>query len=48
MGALSELPNIGRVLENNLIAAGIKTPEVLAEMGAKDAFVRIRAKDPST
>lgn len=43
MSALSHLPNVGKVLENNLMQVGIKTPEQLREIGAEDTFIRIRA-----
>lgn len=47
MGELSLLPNIGKVLEHNLIQAGITTPEELYSAGAKEAFMRIRVSaDP--
>ena len=42
MSALSGLPNVGKVLENNLLQVGIETPEQLRDLGAEDAFVRIR------
>lgn len=41
MGRLSELPNIGSVLEKKLQDAGINTPEELKETGSKEAFIRI-------
>jgi DNA transformation protein len=47
MGKLSDLPNVGKVLEKNLIEVGILTPEQLYETGAKEAFLRIRAIDPT-
>lgn len=47
MGKLSDLPNISRVTESKLIEAGINSPEQLIEMGSKDAFIRIRANDPT-
>lgn len=47
MGRLSELPNISKVTEGKLIEAGIGSPEQLAEMGSREAFIRIRAKDPT-
>jgi DNA transformation protein len=47
MGKLSDLPNVGKVLEKNLIDAGISTPEQLCEIGAKEAFLRIKAIDPT-
>ncbi len=46
MSVLSDLPNVGKVLEQNLIVAGITTPEQLREVGTKEAFLRIRAYDP--
>jgi DNA transformation protein len=42
MSELSKLPNVGKVLEQNLIMVGIDTPEKLWEIGAKEAFMRIR------
>jgi DNA transformation protein len=47
MSDLSTLPNIGKVLEKNLKAAGINTAEELREAGTKDAFIRIRMIDNS-
>ena len=43
MSALSHLYNVGKVLENNLLQVGIDTPEKLQDMGAEEAFIRIRA-----
>jgi len=45
MGELLSLPNVGRVLERNLIAVGICSPGELRRVGAKEAFTRIRAID---
>lgn len=42
MSELSSLPNVGKVLEDNLLQVGIKTPEQLRERGAEEAFLRIR------
>ncbi len=42
MSELSSLPNIGKVLENNLIEVGIKTPDELRKIGAKKTFLKIR------
>lgn len=39
---LTELPNIGPVLADNLRRAGITTPEELRAVGACEAWVRIR------
>lgn len=46
MNTLADLPNVGKVLEKNLIEIGINTPDELREAGAKDAFIRIRMIDP--
>lgn len=44
---LSSLPNIGKVIERQLIDSGIETPEKLREIGAKEALLRIRVhSDP--
>lgn len=48
MSELSNLPNVGMVLEQNLRLAGIDTPEKLRRAGAKEAFVRIRSEADST
>ena len=45
MSKLTDLPNIGKVLERNLNQIGVTTPEQLAELGSKDAFLRIRLHD---
>ena len=47
MGRLSQLPNISKVTESKLVEVGIDSPEQLIKMGSKDAFLRIRAKDPT-
>ena len=41
---LTDLPNIGPVLAKNLKSVGVETPEQLREIGACDAFLRIRAQ----
>lgn len=47
MSELSKLPNVGKVLEENLIAVGIETPEQLRQIGEEEVFLRIRAqRDP--
>lgn len=47
MSELSKLPNVGKVLEKNLLAVGIETLEQLREIGAEEAFLRIRLRcDP--
>lgn len=47
MGELSKLPNIGKELERQLGVAGIETVEQFREAGAKTAWMRIKAIDPS-
>ena len=47
MGELSCLQNIGKVIEERLNGVGIFTVQQLKEAGSKDAFVRIRLKDPT-
>ena len=42
MSQLSELPNVGKVLEASLRSVGIETPEQLRSAGAEAAFLRIR------
>ena len=45
---LTELPNLGPKLAENLRRAGIETPEVLRELGAEAAFLRVRTQvDPT-
>ena len=44
MSELTALPNIGKVLEGNLIGIGIETPEQLRNAGAREVFLRIRAQ----
>ncbi|GHV77253.1 competence protein TfoX [Spirochaetia bacterium] len=47
MSALSGLPNVGKVLEGNLLKVGIETPEQLRSVGAEETFLRIRMQaDP--
>ena len=47
MGRLSELPNIGKAVEEQLEQVGVATPEQLREIGAKEAWLKIQAIDPS-
>lgn len=47
MDALSEMVNIGAKLEEQLIRAGIDTPEALRAAGSREAWLRIKAFDPS-
>ncbi len=47
MGALSELPNIGKNSEALLVKIGIETPEQLAQIGSKQAWLKIKSIDAS-
>ncbi len=46
MKALTELPNIGKVLAQKLTEVGINTPDELISTGSENAFIRIRTVDP--
>lgn len=45
MMILKQLPNISKVIEKKLIDVGIDTPELLNEIGSKEAFIKIKQKD---
>lgn len=45
---LHELPNIGAVLENQLVQVGIDSPEKLREVGTEQAFLLLKALDPTS
>ena len=45
MYELSKLPNIGIVVEEQLNQVGITTYEQLAEMGSKQAWLKIKSID---
>ena len=47
MGELSSLPNIGKVMEEQLMQVGIHSAGELKRVGAKDAWLRIQAIDES-
>lgn len=45
---LTDLPNIGPKLAENLRRVGLETPEAFREAGTEEAFLRIRAQvDPT-
>ena len=45
---LTDLPNVGPKLAENLRRAGLETPEDFRAAGAREAFLRIRAQvDPA-
>ncbi|PNV63578.1 competence protein TfoX [Clostridium sp. chh4-2] len=47
MGELAKLPNLGPVIEEQLIQVGITTYEQLKETGSKQAWLKIKAIDSS-
>lgn len=47
MGELSKLPNIGKIVEEQLNQAGILTYEQLKTIGSRGAWLKIRETDPS-
>ncbi len=47
MGELSKLPNIGKVVEEQLNQVGITTVDQLVDLGSKEAWLRIKAIDDS-
>lgn len=47
MGELSKLQNIGKVVEEQLNAVGIETFEQLKAIGSRQAWLEIKAMDPS-
>lgn len=46
--ALTELPNIGKVLEKKLIQVGISTPEELYANGTEQTFIRLLSVDETS
>ena len=47
MGELAKLPNIGKVVEEQLNQVGITTYEELKELGSRQTWLRIKAIDDS-
>lgn len=47
MGELTKLPNIAAKLEAQLVDVGISTEEELRNIGSREAWLRILARDPS-
>lgn len=43
--ALMGMPNLGKVVAQNLAAVGITTPEALRALGSREAFARVRRID---
>ncbi len=42
MGSLSELPNIGKIMEKRLSAIGINDTEALKKIGSREAFIMLK------
>lgn len=47
MGELSKLPNIGKVVEEQLNEVGINTVDELIDIGSKEAWLKIKEVDDS-
>ena len=47
MGQLANLPNIGKMIEEQLNAVGINTAEQLVQTSAENAWLKIQAIDSS-
>lgn len=47
MPDLKQMPNIGSVLEQKLLEAGITTPEELISLGSEKAFLRLKGICPT-
>lgn len=46
MSELTTMVNIGKEMEKKLTAVGIDTPEKLIELGAKQAFLKLKERYP--
>lgn len=47
MSELTSMRNIGKEMSKKLLTAGITSPEMLKQMGAKQAFLKIKAIYPN-
>lgn len=47
MSELTSMMNIGKEMEKKLTSVGIESSEKLIELGAKDAFLRLKQKYPN-
>lgn len=48
MRRLSELPNIGKTMEQRLAKIGINDIETFMRMGSKEAFIKLRLFEGDT
>ncbi len=46
MSGLTSMKNIGKELERKLLAVGVDSPQTLAELGAKQAFFKLKMLYP--
>lgn len=47
MSELTSMPNIGKEMAKKLLSVGIESSEQLIEIGAKDAFLKLKQKYPN-
>ncbi|MGI0439944.1 TfoX/Sxy family DNA transformation protein [Helicobacter himalayensis] len=47
MSKLTSMMNIGKEMARKLTSVGIESPKKLIEIGAKDAFLRLKQKYPN-
>ncbi len=48
MEKLSDLTNLGKLMEKRLAAAGIHDVETFMQLGSKETFVRLRSLEGDT
>ncbi|MDO7785903.1 TfoX/Sxy family protein [Desulforamulus aquiferis] len=48
MSDLTNLPNIGKIMEKRLAAVGINDVESLRKIGSKEAFIKLRMLEGDT
>ena len=48
MNRLSDLPNIGKIMEKRLASVGIDNVDTLVKTGSKEAFIRLRLVEGDT
>ncbi len=44
---LTQLRNIGQEMQRKLVSVGIDTPEALTQLGAKEAYFRLKTQFPN-
>jgi len=48
LAKLSEMPNIGKVMEKRLAAVDVQSPQDLIRVGSKEAFARLWSLEGDT